>query len=127
MIDINLTVIIQAFHFFLAYSLIRHFLLKPIAGIIHQQEHEHRDLLADINRQKEQVKIHEQEKKHIWLLCQRYFAKHSPQPGDKEITHFRLDIPDLKTPVIDPECIEKQAQAIEKVILHNAASAKGKP
>lgn len=126
MIDINATLIIQAFHFLCAYALIRHFLLKPIVHIVYQADHEHHDLLANLTRQKEHVSMHEQEKKTIWQLCQRYFAKHAPNISNEDLTHFSLEVPLLESPVIDKASMSKQAEMLEKVIIHNALSPKGK-
>ena len=76
--NINATVIIQAFNFFIVYWMLRLFLFKPVIALIEQEGAQEASLLDMIDQQKKSLAIQEKERQRIWLLCQEYFAAHRP-------------------------------------------------
>ena len=135
MIEINLTLLIQAFHFLCAYLLIRFLFLKPISRIIYKEEQEHHTVLASLIKQKEQVSAIEQEKKRIWNTCQRYFAAHTPDLHASDLTHFKINVQSIERLSFDDSLIKQHAQKIEQLIIaspldinltHNQDKTKGR-
>jgi hypothetical protein len=76
--NINATVIVQAFNFFIVYWMLRLFLFKPVIALIEQDSAQEASLLDMIDQQKKSLEIQERERQRIWLLCQEYFIAHRP-------------------------------------------------
>lgn len=76
--NINATIIVQIFNFFIVYWMLRIFLFKPAITIIeHEQAHE-QTMHDIIDQQKKSLAIQEKERQRFWLLCQEYFYAHQP-------------------------------------------------
>jgi len=76
--NINATVIIQAFNFFIVYWMLRLLLFKPVIGLIEQDDAQEVALRDMIDQQKKSLEIQEKERQRIWYLCQEYFTAHHP-------------------------------------------------
>jgi len=81
MIAINITLLFQAIHFFIAYLIIRFLILKPLLIVIQQEQRERDVQLAALQQIKEQVAANEQEKQNTWMRFKHYFAGHMPSLG----------------------------------------------
>ncbi len=78
MIAINITLLFQVIHFFIAYLIIRGLILKPVLTIIQQEKSVRETLLSSLQQIKERIAINEQERLNIWMRCKNYFAAHNP-------------------------------------------------
>ena len=76
--NINATIIIQAFNFFLVYWMLRFFLFRPVIAIIEHGHAEKQALLDIIDQQRKSLEIQEKEQKRHWYICQQYFTIHQP-------------------------------------------------
>lgn len=77
--NINATVFVQAFNFFITYWMLRSFLFKPVIAIVeHEKAHENA-MLDIIDQQKKSLEIQEKERQRHWYICQEYFNTHQPQ------------------------------------------------
>lgn len=75
---LNLTLLVQAIHFFIAYVLINRLLLKPALKVI-TDEKEKRDLLqARLEQEKMNVDRARKVMGNRWGECRAYFAHHRP-------------------------------------------------
>lgn len=76
--DINATIVVQAFNFFIVYWMLRLLLFKPVITIIeHEQAHENA-MLDIIDQQQKSLEIQEKERQRHWYTCQEYFILHQP-------------------------------------------------
>lgn len=76
--NINATILIQAFNFFITYWMLRLFLFKPIIAIIDHENADKKTLLDIIDQQQKSIAIQEKERQRHWYICQEYFATHKP-------------------------------------------------
>jgi len=76
--NINATILVQAFNFFIVYWMLRLLLFKPIIAIIDHEKNRENALHDIINQQKKSLEIQEKERQHQWYICQEYFATHQP-------------------------------------------------
>jgi hypothetical protein len=77
--EINATIVVQAFNFFIVYWMLRRFLFRPVVTIIeHEQAHENA-MLDIIDQQQKSLEIQEKERQRHWYICQEYFTLHQPQ------------------------------------------------
>lgn len=93
--NINATLVIQTFNFFIVYWLLRSFLFKPVITIIEHEKAQEITLLATIDQQTKSLEIQEKERKRHWYLCQEYFNTHQPHITQKIslLTDTELAIP----------------------------------
>lgn len=119
MIEINLTLLVQAFHFFVAYLLIRYLFLEPILQIIYQKEKKEHDLIASIARHKQNVAVKEQDKKNIWKHCQRYFISKTPNLHDPELISFSIKAKSISIPTISDDQIKHNAKILKETIMES--------
>lgn len=82
--NINATILVQAFNFFIVYWMIRVLLFKPIVGIIEEQVAHENALHGIINQQKRSLEIQEKERQRYWSTCQEYFSMHRPYLSHKK-------------------------------------------
>src|SRR4030095_7055728 len=76
--NINATLFIQAFNFFIVYWMLRLFLFKPIIAIIDYENAEEKAMLTIIDQQQKSLEIQEKERQRHWYVCQEYFTIHQP-------------------------------------------------
>lgn len=82
--NINATIFIQAFNFFIVYWMLRLFLFKPIIAIIEHENAEEKAMLDIIDQQQKSLEIQEKERQRHWYVCQEYFNTHQPyHPSDQ--------------------------------------------
>jgi hypothetical protein len=107
---VNATIIVQIFHFFIAYFLISQFFLKPIVQILFAEESEQNTLLAAINQYKKLISILEQKKNELWRSFREQFYQQIPH-------QLRLPVPMLAFPPVKPKTIsiEKQKELIDSI------------
>ena len=63
---INLTILIQAIHFFIAYLIISKILLKPAISIIQEDQEERNKLLVFIKAKESEIKSKDFLRKSLW-------------------------------------------------------------
>jgi len=76
--NINATLFIQAFNFFITYWMLRLFLFKPVITIIEHEKNQEIVKLDIIDQQKKSLEIQEKERQRHWYVCQEYFNTHLP-------------------------------------------------
>lgn len=76
--NINATVFVQAFNFFITYWMLRFFLFKPVVTIIEHEKTQENAMLDIIDQQKRSLEIQEKERQRHWYICQEYFNIHQP-------------------------------------------------
>lgn len=114
--EINATVIVQAFNFFVTYVLLRILLFKPAVNAL-QREQKETDHLQSMIQEREKRLAHTAEQKQVaWQKMQEQFAKASPPVRQARITH-RMVEPTLEPHVLTSEQIEHLAHEVEQAVI----------
>ena len=82
--NINATLFVQMFNFFIVYWMIRILLFKPVVAIIEHEQAQEKSLHDIINQQKKSLDIQEKERQRNWYACQEYFALHQPSLSHRQ-------------------------------------------
>ena len=77
--EINVTIVVQAFNFFIVYWMLRRFLFTPAITIIEHEQAQENAMLAIIDQQQKSLEIQEKERQRHWYVCQEYFTLNQPQ------------------------------------------------
>ena len=75
---INLTLIVQIIHFFIAYMLISRLVLKPGLALVQQEQNEKQRALQRVAAEQAVAADKQEIRKQRWKLCQEYFNEHKP-------------------------------------------------
>jgi len=75
----NLTILIQAFNFFIVYLLLKYFLFKPVLEHLQNEEKEQKYIEKSISNQQNLLDEKIEQKNQTWKKYQNYFKKNSPQ------------------------------------------------
>lgn len=122
--NINTTMFVQMFNFFIVYGILRLFLFRPTIVII-EGEKSRNDFLYDIiNEQKNGIDLQQEESRHNWHLCQEYFIAHQPPLflGEKIFSADIIDDTQEQVKYLSDDHIAKIAidvrSALEEKIKH---------
>ena len=77
--NINATILVQAFNFIIVYWMLRLFLFKPVISIIEHEKSQQIAMIDLIDQQQKSLEIQEKERLRHWYTCQEYFNKHQPE------------------------------------------------
>jgi F0F1-type ATP synthase membrane subunit b/b' len=77
-LSINLTLVVQAFHFMLAYWFISRVLLKPAYTVLDQEQKRLFSLRTQVVEEQERLVNKQEDKRKEWQGCQDYFHKQRP-------------------------------------------------
>ena len=121
--NINGTILVQAFNFFVVYWMLRLLLFKPIITIIQHENAETQAMLDIIDQQQKSLAIQEKERQRHWYICQEYFTIHQPyRPSDHFLiadTTEDLAIPTDQLPAQDiAEILIDVRKKVEETIKH---------
>jgi hypothetical protein len=109
---INLTLVVQAFNFFIAYLLIRYVLLRPALGVLDAERAVRRQFLQEIENIKQSLTVKEQERKKRWQECQEYMAQQKPPLEVQDLYIFKDITPSLTAAPLDQRDITKAVNAV---------------
>lgn len=82
--NVNATLFVQMFNFFIVYWMLRYLLFRPVVAIIQEEEAQEKSLRDIIDQQKKSLDIQEKERQRNWYTCQEYFTTHQP-PSQKQL------------------------------------------
>ena len=118
---LNLTLVVQMFHFLIAYYFISKVLLKPVYEAIKSDENRARQLRALVDSEQERLRDKKAYQKMRWQLCQNYFYKHKPSLEQKEVALYSQKM--IESPHLLTEArVESEAQAISKALKQKVLS-----
>ncbi len=119
-LTLNLTLVVQMIHFFFAYLVINHLLLKPGYKVVSSDAHRVKQITSRIVARQELIAHKQAYKQTRWKLFQDYFYKQKPQV-QKEYDVAASRPLDEKLPEISPQQLEALTEAvcasIEKKVL----------
>jgi hypothetical protein len=116
-LSINLTVVVQMVHFFIAYYLLNYFFLKPGYKIVAAEAYRSKQLKSRIIARQELIAHKQSYKVSRWKLFADFFAKQKPQMGP-EYAPSSTSLPRMST----PEIPQKELMAVAKTIADALAS-----
>jgi len=121
--NINATLLVQAFNFFIVYWMVRKFLFKPIVAIIEHQAAQENALYDIIDQQKKSLEIQEKERQQHWSICREYFSIHQPplflKKNDlSDETEYDTEIPSSLSADAITTTIAHVSNALEEKIKH---------
>lgn len=112
--NVNATLIIQMFNFFITYCMLRLFLFRPVIAIIEQEQAQENVVHTLIDQQKKSLEIQEKERQHRWLICQEYFVTHQPRSSTQK-KHFLSDTTVYDSELVNPTPSDTITNAIADV------------
>lgn len=112
---INATLVVQAFHFYIAFLMIKHLFFKPIFFHIEQENSLQETLINTVQKQQLRVAEKEQAIKDQWQQLRSYFVSESPHIKPTSIQKNKQD--SIKVPVLSDTQIQKViSQTAESII-----------
>ena len=116
MIALNATLLMQMFHFMIAYLIIRYLFLVPILKIIRVDHAHTQQIINEITSYKEQIQLNEQQKKKIWKQCQHFFALHTPAIFQIEHSLYKIQAQAIKPVELNTKELEMRTQKLSQAI-----------
>ena len=108
--NINATLLIQAFNFYIVYWLLRIFLFKPAIKAIEEEKARKMGMLDSIDQQKKSIEVQERERQRHWYTCQEYFTIHQA----RFVKTIFLPMTEQDAPVIDTSLSESMVESIAR-------------
>jgi len=112
---INGTLLVQIFHFLIAYVLLRYLFFKPVYGIIEKEDNaqkKQQDLLQD---QKTRIAQQITLKREAWQECQHYFKHHAPSLVNQEPIDHK--VPGIIVSAVPQEQVQKIRKELKELII----------
>lgn len=107
MIAINLTLVVQGINFFIAYCLLRAYLLRPIVDFIASKELQEKQLRAYIANKKNEILDQQNKTKDDWYSFQRKIHQSIPRLSAQKSVIFNNIKPSCEFPVISKAVVAK--------------------
>jgi len=112
--NINATLLIQAFNFFIAYWLLRSLLFKPTIRVIDNELANKASFIGLINQQKQHIALQKEEHERIWQICRQYCRAHGPDVEYQQVRALASQL-ELSTAVI----ASQEAQELVRTVSEN--------
>lgn len=123
MVDINATVIVQAFNFFIAYLILRFFLCKPAVKVIEQEQVE-TEHLQSLTEERTQILAQTvAEKEAAWKDFQVLFSQEVPQVTRRHMEKSGVE-PVQTIDHLDEQQLAQLSQALQHEIIEKVQHVK---
>jgi GGDEF domain-containing protein len=112
--NINVTLFIQAFHFYIVYYLLERFLFRPIVGQIMHEQGQKAESIASIEKLDKTIAHAQAMKQKRWQECQQDMQQkkptdlEQPMPTPSESLHI---------PIIDPDRVKSLSDQLGHTII----------
>ncbi len=114
--EINATLIVQAFHFFVAYLLFRTLFFRPAVKAIQEEQQEKDGLKSVLAEREVALEKKSEEKKRAWQKAQEQFAQATPPVVGSRVE--RIDVePAEAAELPSNDEIESLAEDVKQVII----------
>lgn len=110
---INATIFVQAFHFSIAYLIVKYVLFKPALKEINDENALQKSLIKTIQNHQEAITKKEQQLQVHWQKSLSYFSHHMPALKE-EYTVLHEKIPHLILPRYNKLDLEESVQTVSK-------------
>ena len=120
--NLNLTLLVQALHFFIAYMLIERLLFKPVLKAMNDDEEQLHTLRVELEAEKTTMQEIKHTKEIKWQECRAYFALHRPvhELPARFVTEQSASI---KPVVTSPSVLENAKRSIVSTVVNKAKEA----
>ncbi len=113
--NINITLVVQAINFFIAYWVMSIFLFKPALQVIEGEQAQQTRLNTIIRQQEQSITIKEDERQKHWQVCRDYFRDNKPFI---DLTKLAIKkIPEVSLPVVRQELVDKLADETQQALI----------
>jgi len=110
-ISVNATIIVQMINFWVAYTMLRLMLFKPVYRIVMAREQTERELNETIAATQEGIAQQKADRLTLWQQCHAHFEQHKPSAG-KTFYTSEAEIPPIKPPALSEQTRTQLAQQI---------------
>ncbi len=110
-LGINLTLVVQMIHFFIAYMVIKYLFLKPGYAVVATDAHRLKQIRSRIVARQELIAHKNTYKQTRWNLFKDFFYKQKPQVR-KEYTVSTAPIVQKKVPEVSLQELDKVARTV---------------
>ncbi len=114
--NINVTLVIQAINFFIAYWIMRIFLFKPALREIQGEQMQQAKLNTIIRQQEQSITIKEDERQKHWQACRNYFRDNKPFIDLKKLV-IKEEIPEVPLPIVSKELVDKLVDETQQALM----------
>jgi len=121
--NINITIIVQAFNFFIAYVIMRTFLLKPAVQVIRDEQDQQEKLNTVIRQQEKSIAIKGGERHKYWQARRDYFKDNKPSI-DRTALPFQ-EIPEVSVPVVPDDLVDKLVDETQRALIQKIGLVDG--
>ncbi|MBA3954621.1 hypothetical protein H0X48_04870 [Candidatus Dependentiae bacterium] len=112
---VNLTLVLQAFHFFIAYGIVSRLVLKPALRLIEKEKAVTATLLDEILAQQALLITKQEHKRESWQRCQQYFNENKPLL-EQVPTRLELSVSIEETEQLDKNQLDTVCQEVVKAL-----------
>ena len=121
--EINATLVVQAFNFFVTYLLLRFLFFKPAFKALQQEQKEKEHLTSLIDQREQELKTIAQQKTEAWHEFQEQFLQAAPPIRKAHVVH--TDVEPAEEPVLPgKDQMSKLAQDLQKAIVKKVQHVK---
>ncbi len=113
--NINITLIVQGINFFIAYGIMRIFLLKPAVQVIQDEQAQQAKLNTVIKQQEQSMTIKGGERQKYWQACRDYFKDNKPFI-DRTVSLIK-EIPEIFVPVVLENLVDKLIEETHRALV----------
>ena len=78
MIEINVTLIVQAVHFIIAWKFLSYFLFRPLVNVVLEEQSKKDELLLSVEEEQIQIKKLQKDRDRSWALYRKKFQRRVP-------------------------------------------------
>jgi len=121
--NINLTLIVQGINFFIAYGIMRIFLLKPAVQAIQDEEAQQAKLNTVIRQQEQSMAIKGGERQRYWQVCRDYFKDNKPIIDQSLLLINK--IPEIFVPVVPAGLVDKLVEETQRTLVEKIGHIDG--
>lgn len=111
---INITLLIQAFHFFIAFLIIKHFFFKQAFGHIQVEDALQESLITTVQDHQLAVAQKEQELVAHWQAARHYFGQNVPSLKQEQ---FFAKTPPVVVPKLDTNAVQDAARSCAQELI----------
>jgi len=122
--EINITIFIQAFNFFIAYLLFKHLFFKPTIVYLQNKKMAQNNIKEGITNQQLLLEKKIEKKKDEWKKCQTYFRKNSPQEKPAQLVHIEEIKKEPEIAEVSQKEIDRFSEHMKKVIIERVQSVR---
>jgi hypothetical protein len=113
---VNLTLVVQALNFFVAYLILKYLLLKPAVQAIAAEDAHQQQLVCLVQESHVRIQEKKQEIQQRWRDCQQEFVQNAPAIADDEFA-LRFPVRVLSLEPIHEEKVVQRSRELQNELI----------